>query len=227
MDNTAYELVIGNKNWSSWSLRPWIAMTASEIPFREINVPLRRMESRSIILEYSPSGNVPVLKTPNFTIWDSLSIIEFIAEQHSEAHIWPQDIAARAMARSISAEMHSSFHLLRREMPMELLAIYPTPDISDGVKADIRRVVAIWKMARSTYEAQGPYLFGAFSAADAMFSPVATRFQTYNVKLADYGDDGAAAAYARTIIEHPAMQTWRDGARSEQGGNLPAGSAFA
>ncbi len=227
MDDKHYRLVIGNKNWSSWSLRPWVAMTALGIAFEEINIPLRRMESRSLILEHSSSGNVPVLKTPDLTIWDSLSIIEFLAEHHPAARLWPEDAGARALARSVSAEMHSSFQLLRREMPMELLAMYPTPAVSDGLKADIRRIVDIWKTARTAYGAHGAFLFGAFSAADAMFAPVATRFQTYSVNLAEFGDDGSAAAYARELIEHPAMQLWRDGARSEQVGQLPSGSSFA
>ncbi len=226
MDDKLYKLVIGNKNWSSWSLRPWVAMTAAGIPFEEISIPLRRMESRSLILEHSPSGTVPALKTPDLTIWDSLAIIEFIAERHPSARLWPEDAGARAFARSISAEMHSGFYLLRREMPMEVLSMYPTPDISDGVKVAIRRIVDIWKTTRAEYGVDGPYLFGAFSAADAMYAPVTTRFQTYNVNLADFGDDGSASAYARAVLEHPAMQLWCDGAKSEQVGPLPSGSSF-
>lgn len=227
MDDTVYDLVIGNKNWSSWSLRPWLAMTAFGVPFREIHIPLRRHETRLLILEHSPSGKVPILKTPGLTIWDSLAIVEFLAERHHDLALWPHDAGARAMARSISAEMHAGFYALRREMPMELLASHPMPDITEDAKADIRRIVDIWKATRAAFGAGGPYLFGAFSAADAMFAPVATRFQTYNVLLSDFGDDGSAAAYGRALIDHPAMLLWRDGARAEQGGPLPTGSSFA
>jgi glutathione S-transferase len=226
MHDTAYELVIGNKNWSSWSLRPWLLMKAFGIRFREVSIPLRRLETRSLILDYTPSGKVPILKSPAAVVWDSLAITEHLAENHRDLPIWPQDVAARGLARSVSAEIHSGFHALRRELPMEILAIKATPDITDAVKTDVSRIVEIWKSARAAFGGSGPYLFGAFSAADAMFAPVATRFQTYSVNLGDFGDDGGAAAYARNLLEHPAMHEWREGAKAEQGGHLPHGGSF-
>lgn len=226
MNTAPYQLVIGDKNLSSWSLRPWLAMMATGIPFQEINITLRQPTTRDRILQYSPSGKVPLLKRGDLAVWDSLAIIEFLAGRHPEKTLWPADENARAIARSVSAEMHSGFYALRREMPMELLSEHPFPDVSSNVREDINRIIAIWRFCRAAYGDGGPYLFGGFSAADAMFAPVVTRFKTYNVPLADFGDDGAADAYCRTIAEHPAMQIWRQGAEKETSPQLPAASPF-
>jgi len=215
MAETNYTLVIGDKNLSSWSLRPWIAMKACGIPFTEERIRLRQPDSRAEILRHTPSGKVPVLKTRTGVVWDSLAILEYLAEHHAEHHLWPHDREARIAARCISAEMHSGFATLRNDMPMELLATLPCSPISEALETDIRRIVAIWHDARSRFGKDGPFLFGAFSNADAMFVPVATRFRTYGVDLAQFGDDGTAAIYAETLLALPAMAEWTEGAKEE------------
>jgi glutathione S-transferase len=212
---SGYTLIVGDKNFSSWSLRPWIAMKHFGIPFAEERIRLRQPESRAAILCHSPSGKVPALKTNGLVVCDSLAILEYLAERHPELHMWPQAAEARAVARSISAEMHSGFAALRDEMSMELLAKFPTPPIGDELARDISRIVAVWGGTRARHGAGGPFLFGAFSNADAMYAPVATRFRTYGVDLAAFGDDGKAAAYAETILASPAMAAWTEGAQAE------------
>ena len=215
MAETGYTLVIGDKNISSWSLRPWLALKVSGIPFAEEGVRLRQPESKQAILRHSPSGKVPALKAGGEVVWDSLAILEFLAERHPEKRLWPEDRAARAASRSISAEMHAGFATLRNEMPMDLLARLPAPPIGEALASDISRIVAIWQAARARFGASGPFLFGAFSNADAMYAPVATRFRTYGVELARFGDDGSAAAYAAAILAVPATAEWTEGATAD------------
>jgi glutathione S-transferase len=210
-----YTLVIGDKNFSSWSLRPWLAMKAAGIPFAEERIRLRQPDTKAEILRHSPAGKVPALKTRTGVVWDSLAILEYLAERHPEHRLWPQDEEARAAAHCISAEMHSGFVTLRNDMPMELLASRPTPPISPALEADITRIVAIWKDTRARFGEGGSFLFGSFSNADAMYAPVATRFGTYGVDLAAFGDDGTAKAYMRAIFALPAMAEWREGAIAE------------
>jgi glutathione S-transferase len=210
-----YQLVIGNKNWSSWSLRAWLAMRHAGIPFREINVRLRRPESKGDILRHSPSGKVPALLADGSDIWDSLAILEFLAEAHPETQLWPKAQDARALARSAAAEMHSGFAALRDHCSMELLSRRPMASVPDVVGADVRRIVALWRDCRSRFGAAGPMLFGSFSAADAMYAPVACRFRTYLPDLSPYGDDGTAKAYVDAIFALPAMAEWETGARQE------------
>jgi glutathione S-transferase len=212
----SYELVIGDKNYSSWSLRPWFALKAFGIPFTETKVRLRRPDTRQNALLHSPSGKIPVLKAGGLAVWDSLAIVEYLAEQHASLNLWPRDAAARALARSASAEMHSGFNVLRTEMTMDFLSVLPTPSIGQALEQDIRRVTQIWRDFRTRFGADGPYLFGELSAADAMFAPVATRFATYGVDLAAFGDDGSAKAYGETLLAAPAMAEWRTGAEEEQ-----------
>ncbi|MGH6750358.1 MAG: glutathione S-transferase family protein [Methyloceanibacter sp.] len=212
---TNYTLVIGDKNISSWSLRPWIALKACRIPFAEERVRLRQPDSKAEISRLSPSGKVPVLKTDNGIVWDSLAILEYLADHHSGCRLWPQDAEARAAARSISAEMHSGFAALRNDMSMDLLARLPSPPMTAALKADIRRVVAIWHDARSRFGKSGLFLFGTFTNADAMFAPVATRFRTYGVDLARFGDDGTAQAYEDALLAMPEMAEWTAGAIEE------------
>jgi glutathione S-transferase len=212
----SYELVIGDKNYSSWSLRPWLALKAFGIPFVETRIRLRQPDTREQIAPHSPSGKVPALKAGALVIWDSLAIIEFLAEHHASLNLWPQDAAARAVARSASAEMHSSFNALRSEMPMDLLSALPSPAVSGALEQDIRRVVQLWRTCRAEYGAGGVFLFGALSAADAMYAPVATRFATYDVDLAAYGDNGSAADYCAALLAAPAMAEWRRGAEEER-----------
>jgi glutathione S-transferase len=210
-----YTLVIGDKNLSSWSLRPWLAMTQRGLPFAEERIRLRQPESREAILRHSPSGRVPALKANGLVVFDSLAILEYLAERHPGLDLWPSDAEARAVARAISAEMHSGFVTLRNEMSMELLARLPTPPIGDDLARDISRIVAIWSETRSRYGKGGPFLFGAFTNADAMYAPVATRFRTYGVDLGVFGDDGRAAEYGETILALPAMAEWTQGAQAE------------
>ena len=210
-----YSLVIGDKNFSSWSLRPWLALKQCGIPFGEVCVRLRQPESKAAILKQSPAGKVPVLKAGDLMIWDSLAILEFLAEQHPECALWPADRQARAEARAVSAEMHAGFPALRNDMSMDILSRLPAPPYSDGLRAEITRIVAIWTGARARHGRGGRFLFGAFSNADAMFAPVATRFRTYGVDLAAFGDDGSAQAYAETLLALPAMAEWTEGALAE------------
>jgi glutathione S-transferase len=211
----AYRLVIGNKNGSSWSLRPWIAMKQAGIPFSEVNVDLRAPDAKAQILRHSPAGKVPVLLADGRAIWDSLAILEFLAETHAEASLWPSEPEARAHARCVSAEMHSGFQALRDHCPMHIVARRPLALLPGQVEADVRRIIAIWRDCRGCFGADGPFLFGRFSAADAMYTPVATRFRTYLPDLTAYGDDGTAQAYVETIFALPAFREWEKAARNK------------
>jgi glutathione S-transferase len=212
----AYTLIVGDKNFSSWSLRPWLAMKHCGIPFAEECIRLRQPETKAQILLHSPSGKVPALATNGLVICDSLAILEYLAEAHPERSLWPKDKQARALARSVSAEMHSGFATLRNEMPMDLLSTFPTPPIGEALEADIARIVGIWRGLRGEYgKKTGAFLFGEFCNADAMFAPVATRFRTYQVDLAAFGDDGGAQDYADAILALPEMAEWTAGAVAE------------
>ena len=210
-----YRLVIGNKNGSSWSLRPWLAMRHAGLPFSETNIDLRASDAKAQILAHSPSGRVPALIVDDEVISDSLAILEFLAESHSEAGLWPASRQARAHARSVSAEMHSGFQALREQCPMNFVAREPRPEFTPEVTADIRRIVAVWRDCRSRFGAGGPFLFGSFTAADAMYAPVASRFRTYVTSLERFGDDGTAQAYVETLFALPAMAEWEAAAKDE------------
>jgi glutathione S-transferase len=210
-----YTLVIGDKNYSSWSLRPWLALKQCGIPFAEERIRLRQPNTKAEILRHSPAGKVPVLNTQLGVVWDSLAILEYLAERHPEQRLWPENAEARAAARSISAEMHSGFATLRNDMRMDLLGHLPAPPIGSQLEADISRIIAIWKDTRARFGKSGPFLFGDFTNADAMYAPVATRFRTYGVDLSRFGDDGTAAAYGKTLFELPAMADWTGGAAAE------------
>jgi glutathione S-transferase len=215
MTTTPYRLVIGNKAWSSWSLRPWLAMRRLGLPFEEINIRLRLPDSKAEILKHSPSGMVPTLIDGELAVWDSLAILEYLAEQHPEAQLWPADRAARARARSVSAEMHSGFTALRQNCSMDFFARTPLDPVPPEVASDIRRIVALWRDCRARFGAGGPFLFAQFSGADAMYAPVASRFRTYVPDLAPYGDDGTAQAYVETIFAMPELDAWAEDARAE------------
>ena len=210
-----YRLVIGNKNTSSWSLRPWLALRHARLPFSELNINLRDPDAKAQILRHSPSGKVPALLMDGRAIWDTLAILEFLAETHPEAGLWPKPPEARALARSVSAEMHSSFQALRQVCPMDFLARTPRSELPDDVAADARRIVTLWQDCRRGFGAGGPFLFGRFSAADAMYAPVASRFRTYLPDLAPHGDDGTAQAYVETLFALPEMAAWKQGAKAE------------
>ena len=208
MAGNAYTLVIGTKQVSSWSLRPWLLMRQAGIGFDEVLVPLRSAATSPEIRKFSPAGLVPILKHGELTIWDSLAIAEYLNERHPQTRLWPADAAVRAHARSVAAEMHSGFRELRYGLPMEFTGGDLKPEINEQCAADIRRVVGIWCGARKSFGAAGPFLFGAFSIADAMFAPVASRFSSYATKLSDYGDDGSAEAYRAMMMALPPMIDW-------------------
>jgi glutathione S-transferase len=209
------ELVIGTKRWSSWSMRPWLALKHAGVAFDERVIPLRQHGTSEAVAQFSPSGQVPVLKDGDLTIHDSLAICEYLAERLPEAHLWPQDVAARALARAAAAEMHSGFGSLRGECPMELTMEPREHQLSEATHQDIRRIVALWSAMRERFDASGDFLAGRWSIADAFFTPVATRFHTYGVRLSDFGDRGAAAAYAEALLATPEYQSWLEGARAE------------
>ena len=202
-------LVIGNKNYSSWSMRPWVALTAFGIPFTEVRVLLDQPDTSNRIAEYSAAGRVPVLIAGEITIWDSLAICEYLAEQFQEKHLWPQDVAARAMARSISAEMHSGFSDLRSAMPMNIKASLPGRGRTPGAQGDIGRISEIWEECLSRF-GHHQFLFGDFSIADAFFAPVVMRFRSYHVALAP-----ALQAYCERVQAHPAVARWMREALAE------------
>ncbi len=198
------KLVIGNKNYSSWSMRPWVAMKACGIDFEEIFIPLYTGPAdKQRLLDVSPAGKVPALIDGDATVWDSLAIVEYLAERFPEARLWPDRREARAYARSISAEMHSGFAALRNECGMNLHRPVKAKPLSDAARADIARVQQIWTDCRTRYGGQGPYLFGAFSAADAMYAPVVHRFRTYAIDVSPMVRDYMAAMTAL-----PAFAEW-------------------
>jgi len=202
------KLVIGNRNYSSWSLRPWLAIKQAGLPFEEISIRLEGTGAKAEIYKYSPSGKVPCLIDGETRVWESLAICEYLAE-HAPS-LWPSDAKARAEARAISAEMHAGFGALRRSMPMEIHASKPHVVRSPEVLADIARIVAIWEGCRARFTAQGPFLFGPFSMADAMYSPVVWRFKTYAVDLPPASRD-----WVQVMCALPAMQQWQAGALIE------------
>ena len=203
-------LVIGNKAYSSWSLRPWLLMKQAGIGFDEVRLPLYAEGAKQKILQHSPTGKVPVLKDGGLTIWDSLAICEYLAEKHPEKQLWPAEAAARALARAISAEMHSGFTNLRSQMPMNVRREIPGRAKTPEVIADVARIEAIWNDCRSRHGGRGPFLFGTFSIADAMYAPVVSRLRTYGVALAEQ-----AGEYTASIHALPAMQEWIAGAHAE------------
>jgi glutathione S-transferase len=196
-----YTLHVGEKRFSSWSARPWILLRGLGIPFTERLVSLQPGPDKAGRLAHLPGGRVPVLEDGALLVWDSLAIVEYLAERHPG--VWPADPVARAFARSSCCEMHGGFQALRGEMSMDLAARRPQRRRSEAVKADIARVEALWSEARRRFGQGGPHLFGAFSAADAYFAPVAFRFQTYGVE-----PKGEAGALLRTLLAHPAVRAW-------------------
>jgi glutathione S-transferase len=198
------KLVIGNKNYSSWSMRPWLALRANDIAFEEVFIPLYTGEAdKKRILGFTPSGKVPTLVDGDVTVWDSLAIIEYAAERFPEARLWPEDRAGRAHARSISAEMHSAFVAHRSECPMNLHRPVGAITLSADARADIARIQKIWIDCRERYGKSGPFLFGAFGGADAMFAPVVHRFRTFAIEVEPKVRD-----YMDTMTSLPAFQEW-------------------
>jgi glutathione S-transferase len=203
-------LVIGNKNYSSWSLRPWLVLKQIGIPFSEIRISLYGTEAKEKILSHSPSGKVPVLHDGDITVWDSLAICEYLAERFPQQQLWPAQPSARALARAICAEMHTGFTDLRQHMNMNIRGHFPGKGMTLEVAQDIERIQAIWRDCRARFGDAGPYLFGAFSIADAFFAPVVLRFVTYVPAL-----DEDTQAYMKTLLELQALQEWIAAGRAE------------
>ena len=208
------QLVIGTKSWSTWSLRPWLALRRTGQPFEELLIRLRWDGAADEIRTVSPSGKVPALKDGDLTVWDSLAICEYLAERFPAAQLWPADSAARAVARAVTAEMHSGFQALRSTCPMDL-ALRTVADLDSATAADVTRIVAIWRECRHRFGADGPWLFGTWSIADAFYTPVATRFRSYGIDLAAHGDDGTAAAYQATLLADADFLAWEADALAE------------
>jgi glutathione S-transferase len=204
-------IYLGNKNYASWSLRAWLTLKATGEAFEEVLIPLYQPASRDTLLKYSPSGRVPALHHGDTVVWDSLAICEYLAETFPAAGLWPDDGAARAMARSASAEMHSGFQALRSQHPMNVRSSFPGRDITAEAQADINRVMSIWRAARSRHgEGNGDFLFGRFTIADAMYAPVVSRFRTYKFDLEREADE-----YCEAMMSWPAMLEWATAARNE------------
>ncbi len=203
-------LVIGNKNYSSWSLRPWLVLRHLGIAFEEVRIPLYRPDSVGALAVWSPSGKVPVLHDGDLRVWDSLAICEYLAERFPDQRLWPEDRAARAVARSVVSEMHAGFTGLRHAMSMNIRSRYPGKGRTPECLKDIERILAIWVDCRSRFGAGGAFLFGRFGIADAMYAPVVLRFRTYGVPL-----EGVAQDYADAVLALPALQAWVTDALAE------------
>jgi len=196
-------LVIGNKNYSSWSLRPWIAMKVAGIPFEEKVIPLYEPGSREQVLQYSPVGKVPVLVDAGQSIWESLAILEYLAEKFPNTGLWPRDARARAHARALAAEMHAGFQALRKHCPMNMwLPVRQRPQ-PDDVMANVRRIEALWAECRERFGQRGAFLFGDFGAVDAMYAPVVSRLHTYGLAVNE-----ASRAYMNAVVALPAWIEW-------------------
>ncbi len=207
----ALTLAIGNKNYSSWSMRPWMALKGAGIAFDEIVIPLYTgAADKQRILNFTKSGKVPALVDGDITVWDSLAIIEYAAERFPDARLWPQDVASRAHARSVSAEMHSGFMPLRNECSMNIHRPVRSKPLSDEARDNIARIQQIWTECRAKYGGQGPYLFGAFSGADAMYAPVIHRFRTYDIEVTP-----PVRAYMDTMLANAAFREWTEAALAE------------
>lgn len=203
-------LVIGNKNYSSWSLRPWLFLKHHGIPFNEVRIPLYREDSQSRIAAYSPAGKVPVLVDGDMAVWDSLAILEYLAERFPETAGWPEAPSARAKARALSAEMHSGFQALRTHCGMNCRRLPVPKELPEAAHNDIARIGRIWQECREQNTGGGPWLFGRFTIADAMYAPVALRFHSYRLDA-----DPAAREYVETVLGHPAIAEWIEAGRAE------------
>ena len=206
----ALTLFIGNKNYSSWSLRPWIAMKVAGIAFDEVVISLDAPDFKSRVSKISGTGKVPALDDNGTHTWESLAILEYLAERFPAARLWPADPAARAYARAISSEMHAGFVPLRRACPMNMWRPVKKRELNDEAVANVRRIEAMWADCRARYGAGGPFLFGPFCAADAMYAPVVARFHTYDVEV-----DAAARAYMAAMRALPAWREWETAALKE------------
>ncbi len=204
------ELIIGNKNYSSWSLRAWLLLAANDLLFEETRIPLFEATMDAAIREHSDAAKVPVLHDGDLTVWDSLAICEYISEQYLDGKGWPAAAAARAEARSCCSEMHSGFFAIRERMPMNCRAVGRRVEIPPELQAEISRVDALWSEMRLKYAPTGPWLFGQFSIGDCMFAPVVFRFATYGVAVSE-----VTGAYMKTLLGHPKVQLWLEHSKRE------------
>lgn len=211
-----FTLVLANKNYSSWSVRAWLAAKQTGAPFDEIVIPLDQPATASKIAAHSPSGKLPVLKTDDLVVWDSLAVVEYLAERYPSARLWPAAAEARATARAASAEMHAGFQALRSQHPMNVRAAKPSHIRSAELEADIRRIMTLWRDCRQRFGSdketgrRGPFLFGAWTAADAFYAPVISRFVTYGVPV-----DGICRDYMDAVRETPMVAEWFAAAKAE------------
>jgi glutathione S-transferase len=210
------QIIVGTKKWSTWSLRAWLALKHTGEPFEEVLVPLREVgTTESAIAPHSPSKLVPALKDGELTVWDSLAVCEYLNDRFPRAGLWPQDPARRALGRAAAAEMHSGFASLRGECPMDL-GLRVKSDLTPATEKDVRRIVEIWSDLRGRHGKDGPFLLGGWSIADAFYTPVATRFRSYDIRLSDYGDQGAAGGYCEALLETPEFLAWEADALAAQ-----------
>jgi len=203
-------LIIANKNYSSWSFRPWLAMKVAGIPFEETVISLEAPDFKSRVTALSGAGKVPLLLDGETRVWESLAILEYLADKFQSAGLWPADAQVRAHARAVASEMHAGFPSLRRELPMNVRRPVRPRSLGEDAAADVARIDDIWSECRARFGAGGPFLFGAFGAADAMYAPVVWRFHTYAVEVS-----AAARGYMRAFEALPAWSEWRDAARRE------------
>ena len=203
-------LIIGNKNYSSWSFRPWLAMKGAGIAFEETLIPLNAPDFKALLEAVSGAGKVPVLIDCDTHVWESLAILEYLAEKFPAAGLWPREPQARAHARAIASEMHAGFGALRRDLPMNIWRPVKVRPLEPATAADAARIDAIWSECRTRFGAGGPYLYGMFGAADAMYAPVVWRFHTYGVEVS-----AVARAYMNALMAMPAWIEWREAARRE------------
>jgi len=207
---SVFTLVIGNKNYSSWSLRGWLALKHTGAAFDEVLIALDQPETRAQLLTHSPTAKVPVLKTADNVIWDSLAIAEYLADCFPDAGLWPENPGDRAIARAVSSEMHSGFVAVRSQMPMDLRNTYASPEPDAALGAEIRRIDDIWQDCRARFGAGGPFLFGTFTIADCMFAPVVGRFAGYQIDVSE-----TSAVYMKAVLATPEMVEWTEAAKSE------------
>jgi glutathione S-transferase len=205
-----FTIYIGNKNYSSWSLRGWLMLKQSGASFEEVVIPLRETQTRTTILRHSPSGRVPALERGELVIWESLAIGEYLAERFPDAGLWPADAAAGAVARAVSAEMHAGFAALRSHLPMNMRSTFAGRSVTPEAQADINRITALWRDCRKRFGQDGQFLFGQPTIADAMYAPVVSRFRTYKVAL-----DEEAQRYADAVWAWPPLQEWATAAGNE------------
>lgn len=210
------QMVIGTRKWSTWSMRPWLVAKRAGLQVEDILVALRTRETSKALEPYSPSSQAPVLIDGELRVWDSLAICEYLADREPDKALWPQDRAGRAVARSACAQMHGGFQSLRGECPMDLSAPIETLELTEATQADVRKVIRLWRTLKQGYGQGGPFLLGQWSIADAYFTPVATRFRTYNVDLSDYGDEGFAADYTARLLQQPEFIEWERLAKADR-----------